>query len=89
MPNLRDFGKTRATSAAGRGAATDRDYRYGIAAAISDALDPVRAPSKVRTLADMSPAERAEMAARYSPPTPKDKPRRRMVLPTAPRGGKR
>lgn len=32
---------------------------------IADALDPVKAPSKVRTLADMSPEERAEMARLY------------------------
>jgi hypothetical protein len=36
----------------------------GIAKAIRDALDPVRAPSKVRTLADMSEAEVAELEAR-------------------------
>lgn len=32
---------------------------------IAEALDPTRAPSKVRTLADMSPEERASMAALY------------------------
>lgn len=33
---------------------------------ISEALDPVRAPSKVRSFADMTPEEQAAMRAQYS-----------------------
>ena len=42
------------------------DPARAIGKAINDALDPVKAPSKVRTLADMTLEERAEMERLYS-----------------------
>lgn len=50
------------------GGSLDHPHRqaHGIARSITDALDPSLAPGKVRTLADMSPEERAEMVARYT-----------------------
>lgn len=47
------------------GALIQRDPRYAIATSITEALDPGRAPGKVRTLADMTPEEREEMAKLY------------------------
>jgi hypothetical protein len=41
---------------------------YDVARAISDALDPVKAPGKVRTLADMTPEERETLTKRYAKP---------------------
>lgn len=36
-----------------------------IGAAIAEALDPVKAPGRVRTLADMTPEEREKIIAQY------------------------
>jgi len=41
------------------------DPARSIAESIRDALDPVKQPSKVKTLADMTAAERAEMQRMY------------------------
>ena len=43
----------------------DAERRY-YGKRIQDALDPVKAPGKVRTLADMSPEERAAIEKRYA-----------------------
>ena len=51
----------------GRFLTSSRDNpAIAIGKAISDALDPIKAPSKVRCLADMTPEERDEMIRRYS-----------------------
>lgn len=44
------------------GVAMLHDERYNQARRIAEALDPTTAPGKVRTLADMTPEKRAEMA---------------------------
>lgn len=41
---------------------------FQIAKAIRDALDPVRAPGKVKTLADMSEEEKRELEKLYGVP---------------------
>ena len=43
----------------------DRSPSGGIAKAIRDALDPTKAPSKGRTLADMTDEEKAIIEAKY------------------------
>lgn len=47
------------------------DPRFLIARSIRDALNPDLAPKPVRALADMSPAEQAEMRRLYSKPAKK------------------
>lgn len=52
------------------GTSLHRSESYSYAERIAAALDPTAAPGKVRTLADMTPEERAEMVRLYAkPPT--------------------
>lgn len=44
-----------------------RSPSLAIAKAIRDALNPTKQPSRVRTLADMTPEEREEMRRLYAP----------------------
>lgn len=44
------------------------DPSYAVASRISEALDPSKAPGKVRTLADMSEEEKEALAKEYGAP---------------------
>lgn len=48
-----------------------QDPRWSAARRIAEALDPTTAPGRVRTLADMTPEERAKMLALYEKPAKK------------------
>lgn len=50
----------------GPGQHHERDPHYVLAEKLTEALDPVRAPGEVKTLADMTQEERAEMARLYA-----------------------
>lgn len=52
----------------GTGIETAEKRGLEIGERIRDALDPTKAPSKVRTLADMTPEERASLVAQLRPP---------------------
>ena len=88
--NYRSKTYPRGTGASAPGTVTG-DARYAVAERISDALDTTGLPSKVETLATMSPEKRAAMLAAYPPRQrpPTTDPKMARLRPTEPIGKKR